>query len=422
MEKNTMGAFIAALRKSKGITQQELADMLNVSNKAVSRWERDETAPDVTLIPAIADIFGVTCDELLRGSRIRSEAENSGPDAVMNVGESDAKDNRYANNDSAYVSDKRLKSLMAKQFASFTRLYAIALAILLVGGGGGLVIYAATENYDKIWLIGIIISVVMALAALITFIIAFSRLAEFKHSEIFEQGDVKMTTAFRKKVFPLIFWVIWQVAWMAFLTILVGANGVTLLYGSALGIIVGLYACRAIGVKRYGAEFYKGIGKLDGEKPIKIMFFLQLAVICVTVVFELVEKIPQWITGHTPQGLGWMAPILTVLVVLFFGAALVTPLLIKIQDMPRATLNAACNIALFIGLVEVIDGFWVTQGSYWISTGGLFGRHLVYEIYKGGVRYDLVIFIESIIWGVIFAGLGIFGHYYMKRQQRKKSE
>ena len=39
MEKQTMGAFISSLRKSKGITQKELAEMLNVSDKAVSRWE-----------------------------------------------------------------------------------------------------------------------------------------------------------------------------------------------------------------------------------------------------------------------------------------------------------------------------------------------------------------------------------------------
>ena len=64
MEKKTIGTFIAALRKSSGMTQQELADKLNVSNKAVSRWERDECAPDISLIPALAEIFNVTCDEL----------------------------------------------------------------------------------------------------------------------------------------------------------------------------------------------------------------------------------------------------------------------------------------------------------------------------------------------------------------------
>ena len=73
MERKTIGAFIAALRKANGMTQQELADMLNISNKAVSRWERDECAPDITLIPALAEILGVTCDELLKGERITSE-------------------------------------------------------------------------------------------------------------------------------------------------------------------------------------------------------------------------------------------------------------------------------------------------------------------------------------------------------------
>lgn len=74
MEKKTIGTFIAALRKAHGLTQKQLAEMLNVSDKSVSRWERDECAPDLALIPVIAEIFGVTSDELLRGERRSSEA------------------------------------------------------------------------------------------------------------------------------------------------------------------------------------------------------------------------------------------------------------------------------------------------------------------------------------------------------------
>lgn len=69
MEKKTIGGFISALRKANGMTQKELANRLNVSDKTVSRWERDDGAPDLSIIPAIAEIFGVTCDELLRGER-----------------------------------------------------------------------------------------------------------------------------------------------------------------------------------------------------------------------------------------------------------------------------------------------------------------------------------------------------------------
>ena len=69
MEKKTIGGFIAALRKANGMTQKDLAERLDVSDKTVSRWERDDGAPDLAVIPVIAEIFGVTCDELLRGER-----------------------------------------------------------------------------------------------------------------------------------------------------------------------------------------------------------------------------------------------------------------------------------------------------------------------------------------------------------------
>ncbi|MCL2677434.1 MAG: helix-turn-helix transcriptional regulator [Clostridiales bacterium] len=72
MEKKTIGGFISALRKSNGLTQQEMADKLNVSNKTVSKWERDESCPDIGLIPAIAELYGVTCDEILLGERLAS--------------------------------------------------------------------------------------------------------------------------------------------------------------------------------------------------------------------------------------------------------------------------------------------------------------------------------------------------------------
>jgi len=80
MEKKTIGGLIAALRKANGMTQKELAERLNVSDKSVSRWERDEGVPDLTLIPVIAEIFGITCDELLRGEckpHASLDAENS---------------------------------------------------------------------------------------------------------------------------------------------------------------------------------------------------------------------------------------------------------------------------------------------------------------------------------------------------------
>ena len=73
MERKTIGSFIAVLRKAQGMTQRQLAEKLNVSDKTVSRWERDEGCPDLSLIPVLAEIFSVSCDELLRGERLLGE-------------------------------------------------------------------------------------------------------------------------------------------------------------------------------------------------------------------------------------------------------------------------------------------------------------------------------------------------------------
>lgn len=78
MEKKTIGGFIAALRKASGMTQKELADRLNVSDKTISRWECGDGSPDLSAIPVLAEIFGVTCDELLRGERRPPQARENG--------------------------------------------------------------------------------------------------------------------------------------------------------------------------------------------------------------------------------------------------------------------------------------------------------------------------------------------------------
>ena len=63
----TIGKRIALLRKEKGLTQEELANHMGVSPQAVSKWENDQTCPDISALPKLARLFGVTVDELLEG-------------------------------------------------------------------------------------------------------------------------------------------------------------------------------------------------------------------------------------------------------------------------------------------------------------------------------------------------------------------
>ena len=70
INKEEFGAFVAQLRKEKGLTQKDLAQKLFVSDKAVSKWETGASIPDTALLLPLAELLGVTVTELLMGRRL----------------------------------------------------------------------------------------------------------------------------------------------------------------------------------------------------------------------------------------------------------------------------------------------------------------------------------------------------------------
>lgn len=65
----SLGKRISEKRKARGMTQDQLAESLGVSSQAVSKWENDISCPDISLLPMLSDILGVSIDVLLRGEQ-----------------------------------------------------------------------------------------------------------------------------------------------------------------------------------------------------------------------------------------------------------------------------------------------------------------------------------------------------------------
>lgn len=78
MDTMKTGSYLAALRKDAGMTQQEAADRLGVSNKTISKWESGGGFPDIAILPALAELYGVTADDLLAGEPVRRAAASGG--------------------------------------------------------------------------------------------------------------------------------------------------------------------------------------------------------------------------------------------------------------------------------------------------------------------------------------------------------
>lgn len=186
MEKKTMGSFLAALRRASGMTQKELAERLNVSDKSVSRWERDDGAPDLALIPVIAEVFGVTCDELLRGERAAAGEEQGAQ--------------------STPKGEQQKKHLLAASLSRFRSRCCIALACSF---GGFLVAMAFNSALDRA-LLGFFLGAVFFVAAAAVETVQLNAALLAIHDEEGEDVD-----AFRRAVVRGAEWT-YGAAWVLF--------------------------------------------------------------------------------------------------------------------------------------------------------------------------------------------------------------
>ena len=73
MDMSKMGAFLQALRKEQGLTQEQLGEELHISSKTISRWETGTYMPPVEMLLALSELYGVSMNELVAGERLTPE-------------------------------------------------------------------------------------------------------------------------------------------------------------------------------------------------------------------------------------------------------------------------------------------------------------------------------------------------------------
>ena len=85
MNQQKIGAFMRELRLDKGLTQEQLAERLGVSNRSVSRWENGNNLPDLSLLLELAKLYGVGVDEILDGNRKETHMDEQTAEAIEKV-------------------------------------------------------------------------------------------------------------------------------------------------------------------------------------------------------------------------------------------------------------------------------------------------------------------------------------------------
>ncbi len=170
MEKKTMGSFMAALRKANGLTQQQVADKLNVSNKTVSKWECNEGYPEISMLPVIAELYSVSVDELLRGEKKTKAFDEEKVDVK---------------------SAERIKFLIEKAIVKFTNNAIISIVLSSAALIMSYIICDIIYNYNVLWFGYAIILILCAVSIAVT-LIAFNNFISGLHSEyVAEKGIVE---------------------------------------------------------------------------------------------------------------------------------------------------------------------------------------------------------------------------------------
>lgn len=161
MEKKTMGSFMAALRKANGLTQQQVADKLNVSNKTISKWECNDGYPEISMLPVIAELYSVTVDELLRGERIIKT---------------------YGAENKDIKSEERKKFLIEKAKVKFKNYSIVSIILGILSLILAYTICDFIYNFNFIWIGYVIILLLCAVSCAVAFI-GFNNFISGLHNE-----------------------------------------------------------------------------------------------------------------------------------------------------------------------------------------------------------------------------------------------
>lgn len=144
----TIGIKIQTLRKQRGMSQEQLAEALGVSRQAVSKWESEQSVPDIDKIIAICDFFGVTTDYILRDAELtQSQPEATEVYTYNNINETEKED-----------TEKRKKSALLLAIAImlyilcvipvflFENALGVVLMFVMVAVATGIIVYRAIIN------------------------------------------------------------------------------------------------------------------------------------------------------------------------------------------------------------------------------------------------------------------------------------
>lgn len=260
MTRQTIGAFLATQRKAHGYTQEEVADKLGISNRTLSKWETDRSSPDILYLPALADLYGVTVDEILRGERAKREEQPLSP-------EEQAKKEEQA--------QRAKRALQKRALASFSARTYIAYG---VAAGGLLLVLIAALLFTLPD--GKIASFVLLAAGAAAYVAAAVLLLALRAGLADAAEDPRFALAAEQKFFRalrIILTCLLAESALCFLLLLAGGNnllGGTLTAGALLLCALAAYALTAGIEARRAATMAEGAAQRDARHDKKLAALL----------------------------------------------------------------------------------------------------------------------------------------------------
>ena len=119
MDQKKVGLFLKTLRKEKNITQEVLAEVLNVSSRTVSRWETGSNMPDISLLVELSEFYQVSIPELIDGERKSEKMDQETKDTAIKMAE-------YSKNE-LYTKKREIVSALSMIFGVFIIISALAI-------------------------------------------------------------------------------------------------------------------------------------------------------------------------------------------------------------------------------------------------------------------------------------------------------